>query len=251
MTTSWCRRFHSNRWLAASVLQHVNEQEGHEAQDTSTLAMPHGILVKHCKEGDLPLVRAGPKLAWTTCEAEWLLCRSLSERTTLIQRMLQPPTKRICTKLSNSWTVAYWLQTATLASSFNMPNSWSSHWQQEIIKTSDLLVVLFKEMELSWAMKQVFRVWLMCKQDDHEGVKELTPDRLMIAAKKASTRHTNGYHFWSHTWWSKAIPSQRLTHPLHEKYPHHFHTQAPAGWNRNKNLDASNVTSAAATKGTW
>lgn len=34
-----------------------------------------------------------------------------------------------------------------------MSNFWSSHWQQEIKATSDLLVILFKEMELCWAMK--------------------------------------------------------------------------------------------------
>ena len=48
-------------------------------------------------------------------------------------------------------------------------------------KTSDLLINLFKGYGA--VSDEVFRAWLMRKQDDHEEGKEMTPDELMIAAK--------------------------------------------------------------------
>jgi hypothetical protein len=48
-------------------------------------------------------------------------------------------------------------------------------------KTSDLLINLFKGYGA--VSDEVFRAWLMRKQDDHEEGEELTPDELMIAAK--------------------------------------------------------------------
>ncbi|KAI2512301.1 hypothetical protein MHU86_2177 [Fragilaria crotonensis] len=48
-------------------------------------------------------------------------------------------------------------------------------------KTSDLLINLFKGYGA--VSDEVFRAWLMRKQDDHEEGEELTPDDLMIAAK--------------------------------------------------------------------
>ena len=48
-------------------------------------------------------------------------------------------------------------------------------------KTSDLLINLFKGYGA--VSDEVFRAWLMRKQDDHEEGEEMTPDELMIAAK--------------------------------------------------------------------
>ena len=48
-------------------------------------------------------------------------------------------------------------------------------------KTSDLLINLFKGYGA--VSDEVFRAWLMHKQDDHEEGEEMTPDELMIAAK--------------------------------------------------------------------
>ena len=48
-------------------------------------------------------------------------------------------------------------------------------------RTSDLLINLFKGYGA--VSDEVFRAWLMRKQDDHEEGEELTPDDLMIAAK--------------------------------------------------------------------
>jgi hypothetical protein len=47
--------------------------------------------------------------------------------------------------------------------------------------TSDLLINLFKGYGA--VSDEVFRAWLMRKQDDHEEGEEITPDELMIAAK--------------------------------------------------------------------
>ena len=47
--------------------------------------------------------------------------------------------------------------------------------------TSDLLINLFKGYGA--VSDEVFRAWLMRKQDDHEEGNELTPDELMLAAK--------------------------------------------------------------------
>ena len=48
-------------------------------------------------------------------------------------------------------------------------------------KTLDLLINLFKGYGA--VSEEVFRAWLMRKQDDHEEGEEMTPDELMIAAK--------------------------------------------------------------------
>ena len=47
--------------------------------------------------------------------------------------------------------------------------------------TSDLLINLFKRYGA--VSNEVFRAWLMRKQDDHEEGEEITLDELMIAAK--------------------------------------------------------------------
>jgi hypothetical protein len=47
--------------------------------------------------------------------------------------------------------------------------------------TSDLLINLFKGYGA--VSDEVFRAWLLRKQDDHEEGEELTPDELMLAAK--------------------------------------------------------------------
>jgi hypothetical protein len=49
-------------------------------------------------------------------------------------------------------------------------------------KTSDLQINLFKGYGA--VSDEVFRAWLMRKQDNHKEGEELTPDKLMIAAKK-------------------------------------------------------------------
>jgi hypothetical protein len=51
-------------------------------------------------------------------------------------------------------------------------------WNQ---KTVDLVINLFKGYGA--VSDEVFRAWLMRKQDDHEEGEELTPVELMIAAK--------------------------------------------------------------------
>ncbi len=56
--------------------------------------------------------------------------------------------------------------------------------------TSDLLINLFKGYGA--ASDKFFRIWLGRKQDDHEEGEEMTPDKLMLAAKnKYASKGTN------------------------------------------------------------
>jgi hypothetical protein len=48
-------------------------------------------------------------------------------------------------------------------------------------RTNDLLINLFKAY--GSVSDEVFRAWLICKQDDHDEGNELTPDELMMVAK--------------------------------------------------------------------
>ncbi|KAI2500893.1 hypothetical protein MHU86_13554 [Fragilaria crotonensis] len=89
-------------------------------------------------------------------------------------------TNQVCTKLSN--LDSYLLTVDSNISKFNqyvklLLQSLTARNQ----KTSDLLIKLFKGYGA--VSDEVFREWLMCKQDDNEEGEELTPDNLMIAAK--------------------------------------------------------------------
>ncbi|KAI2497425.1 hypothetical protein MHU86_17083 [Fragilaria crotonensis] len=162
--------------VTESELQYINEQ-GREAQDT--------YMLYKCLMASLTNAAKKRISLWSDQYriGDNDLCSGVALLKIIIREShldTNATTNQIRTKLSN--LDSYIL---TVDSDIGKFNQYVKLLLQSLTarnqKTSDLLINLFKGYGA--VSDEVFRAWLMRKQDDHEEGEELTPDDLMIAAK--------------------------------------------------------------------
>lgn len=162
--------------VVESELQYINEQ-GREAQDT--------YMLYKCLMASLSNTAKKKISLWSDQYriGDNDLCSGVALLKVIIREShldTNATTNQIRTKLSN--LDSYIL---TVDSDIGKFNQYVKLLIQSLTarnqKTSDLLINLFKGYGA--VSDEVFRAWLMRKQDDHEEGEELTPDALMIAAK--------------------------------------------------------------------
>ncbi len=162
--------------VVESELQYINEQ-GREAQDT--------YMLYKCLMASLTNAAKKRISLWSDQYriGDNDLCSGVALLKIIIREShldTNATTYQIWTKLSN--LDSYIL---TVDSNIGKFNQYVKLLIQSLTarnqKTSDLLINLFKGYIA--VSDEVFRAWLMRKQDDHEEGEEMTPDELMIAAK--------------------------------------------------------------------
>ena len=162
--------------VVESELQYINEQ-GREAQDTYMLYKCLMASLSNTAKKKISLWSEQYRIGDSDhCSGVALLKIIIRES----HLDTNATTNQIRTKLSN--LDSYIL---TVDSDIDKFNQYVKLLIQSLTarnqKTSDLLINLFKGYGA--VSDEVFRAWLMRKQDDHEEGEELTPDDLMIAAK--------------------------------------------------------------------
>jgi len=162
--------------VVESELQYINEQ-GREAQDTFMLYKCLMASLSNSAKKRISLWSEQYRIGDNN------LCSSVALLKIIVREShldTNATTNQIRTKLSN--LDSYIL---TVDSDIGKFNQYVKLLVQSLTarnqKTSDLLINLFKGYGA--VSDEVFRAWLMRKQDDHEEGEELTPDELMIAAK--------------------------------------------------------------------
>ena len=162
--------------VVESELQYINEQ-GREAQDTFMLYKCLMASLSNSAKKRISLWSEQYRIGDNN------LCSGVALLKIIVREShldTNATTNQIRTKLSN--LDSYIL---TVDSDIGKFNQYVKLLVQSLTarnqKTSDLLINLFKGYGA--VSDEVFRAWLMRKQDDHEEGEELTPDELMIAAK--------------------------------------------------------------------
>ena len=162
--------------VVESELQYINEQ-GREAQDTFMLYKCLMASLSNSAKKRISLWSDQYRIGDNN------LCSGVALLKIIVREShldTNATTNQIRTKLSN--LDSYIL---TVDSDIGKFNQYVKLLVQSLTarnqKTSDLLINLFKGYGA--VSDEVFRAWLMRKQDDHEEGEELTPDELMIAAK--------------------------------------------------------------------
>ena len=162
--------------VVESELQYINEQ-GREAQDTFMLYKCLMASLSNSAKKRISLLSEQYRIGDNN------LCSGVALLKIIVREShldTNATTNQIRTKLSN--LDSYIL---TVDSDIGKFNQYVKLLVQSLTarnqKTSDLLINLFKGYGA--VSDEVFRAWLMRKQDDHEEGEELTPDELMIAAK--------------------------------------------------------------------
>ena len=162
--------------VVESELQYINEQ-GREAQDTFMLYKCLMASLSNSAKKRISLWSEQHRIGDNN------LCSGVALLKIIVREShldTKATTNQIRTKLSN--LDSYIL---TVDSNIGKFNQYVKLLVQSLTarnqKTSDLLINLFKGYGA--VSDEVFRAWLMRKQDDHEEGEELTPDELMIAAK--------------------------------------------------------------------
>ena len=162
--------------VVESELQYINEQ-GREAQDTFMLYKCLMASLSNSAKKRISLWSEQYRIGDNN------LCSGVALLKIIVREShldTNATTNQIRTKLSN--LDSYIL---TIDSDIGKFNQYVKLLVQSLTarnqKTSDLLINLFKGYGA--VSDEVFRAWLMRKQDDHEEGEELTPDELMIAAK--------------------------------------------------------------------
>jgi len=162
--------------VVESELQYINEQ-GREAQDTFMLYKCLMASLSNSAKKRISLWSEQYRIGDNN------LCSGVALLKIIVREShldTNATTNQIRTKLSN--LDSYIL---TVDSDIGKFNQYVKLLVQSLMarnqKTSDLLINLFKGYGA--VSDEVFRAWLMRKQDDHEEGEELTPDELMIAAK--------------------------------------------------------------------
>ena len=162
--------------VVESELQYINEQ-GREAQDTFMLYKCLMASLSNSAKKRISLWSEQYRIGDNN------LCSGVALLKIIVREShldTNATTNQIRTKLSN--LDSYIL---TVDSDIGKFNQYVKLLIQSLTarnqKTSDLLINLFKGYGA--VSDEVFRAWLMRKQDDHEEGEELTPDELMIAAK--------------------------------------------------------------------
>jgi hypothetical protein len=162
--------------VVESELQYINEQ-GREAQDTFMLYKCLMTSLSNSAKKRISLWSEQYRISDNN------LCSGVALLKIIVREShldTNATTNQIRTKLSN--LDSYIL---TVDSDIGKFNQYVKLLVQSLTarnqKTSDLLINLFKGYGA--VSDEVFRAWLMRKQDDHEEGEELTPDELMIAAK--------------------------------------------------------------------
>ena len=162
--------------VVESELQYINEQ-GREAQDTFMLYKCLMASLSNSAKKRISLWSEQYRIGDNN------LCSGVALLKIIVREShldTNATTNQIRTKLSNLDSYIF-----TVDSDIGNFNQYVKRLVQSLTarnqKTSDLLINLFKGYGA--VSDEVFRAWLMRKQDDHEEGEELTPDELMIAAK--------------------------------------------------------------------